>query len=433
MIESQLVGLLALLVVFTLTSAFFSSSETGIMSINRYRLRHQAKTSKSAKRVQNLLSRPDRLLGVILLGNTFVNIAASSVGTLIAVSLLGDEYGAIAATVIMTLVLLIFGEVSPKTLAALYPEKVAYPTSFILQALLWVLYPLVWSINAISNGLLRMCGVKVKISEHHPGFSQEELRTLVLEASSLIPSKNRQMLLSILDLENIAVDGIMIPRNEVVGLDLDNEWSAIVSQLSNTQHTFLPVYRGDLNHIVGILHAKKALHLLVDPEFDESMLRSVLDDPFYVPEGTSLTQQLFNFQKNKERFALVVDEYGDILGLITLEDILEEIVGEFTTNVSSAYAAILPQPDGSYLVEGSTTIREFNQVSNWDLPTDGPKTINGLLIDYLETIPDAGTCCLIDTIPMEVVKVQDNRIKAVKIFPRREPLEKPEHDDTDPE
>lgn len=432
MIESELVGLLILLVIFTLTSAFFSSSETGIMSINRYRLKHQAKTSKSAKRVQNLLSRPDRLLGVILLGNTFVNIAASSVGTLIAVALLGAEYGAIAATIVMTLILLIFGEVSPKTLAALYPEKVAYPTSYILQLLLWLLYPLVWSINTISNGILRMCGVKVKISDH-PGFSQEELRTLVLEASSRIPSKNRQMLLSILDLENTTVDSIMIPRNELVGLDLANDWSAIVSQLSNTQHTFLPVYRGDLNHIIGILHAKKALHLLVDPEFDESMLRAVLDEPFYVPDGTSLTQQLFNFQKNKERFALVVDEYGDILGLVTLEDILEEIVGEFTTNVASAYTAILTQPDGAYLVEGSTTIREFNQASGWDLPTDGPKTINGLLIEHLETIPDAGTCCLIDNIPMEVVKVQDNRIKAVKIFPRRPRLENPDHDDTDDE
>lgn len=417
MMGSELVGLIILLVVLTFCSAFFSSSETGMMSINRYRLRHQAKTSKSAKRVQHLLSRPDRLLGVILLGNTFVNILASSIGTVIAISLFGAEYGVLIASIAMTIILLIFGEVSPKTLAALYPEKVAFPTSLVLQFLLWLLYPLVWSINAISNGILKLCGVKIKITDH-PGFSSEELRTLVLEASSRIPSKNRKMLLSILDLENITVDSIMIPRNEVVGLDLENTWSAIVSQLSNTQHTFLPVYEQDLNHLVGVIHAKKTLPLLVDPDFNESKLRAAIDEPFYIPEGTTLTKQLFNFQKHKERFALVVDEYGEIMGLVTLEDILEEIVGEFTTNVPSTYATILPQPDGSYIVDGSTTIREFNHITPWKLPTDGPNTLNGLLIDYLETIPDAGTCCLIHHIPMEVVQVQDNRIKAIKVYPR---------------
>lgn len=415
MIESELIGLIIGLVVLTLCSAFFSSSETGMMSINRYRLKHQAKTSKSAARVQRLLSRPDRLIGVILLGNTFVNICASSIGTLIAVSLYG-EYGVLVASIGMTIILLIFGEVSPKTLAALYPEKIAYPTSWVLQLLLTVLYPLVWCINTLSNGILRLCGINIKIADH-PGFSKEELRTLVLETSSLIPSKHRQMLVGILDLENITVDNIMIPRNEVVGIDLDDDWNMIVVQLSNTQHTFLPVYRQDLHHVIGVLHAKKALHLLANPTFDESMLRAIIDKPVYVPEGTTLTQQLLHFQKNKERFSLVVDEYGDILGLITLEDILEEIVGEFTTNVASSYTSILPQADGTYLVEGSTTIKEFNHAIPWHLPMDGPKTLNGLLLEYLETIPEAGTCCLIHGIPMEVVQLQENRIKAVKIFP----------------
>lgn len=408
--------LIITLVLMILLSAFFSASETAMMAINRYRLKHLAKTNKSAKRVQTLLDRPDRLLGVILLGNTFINICASSIATIIAIDFFGENLGLILASVLMTLLLLIFGEVSPKTLAALYPEKVAFPTSVILKFLLKLLYPLVWSINGMSNGLLKLFGVSLT-SNDNQGMTREELRTVVHETAGRISSKHRNMLLSILDLEKITVNDIMIPRSEVVGIDIENDWDAILGQLSNTQHTFLPVYEQDLNNIIGIIHAKKALHLISDKDFDETKLRNSLDEAIFIPQGTTLTKQLINFQKGKQRFALIVDEYGDILGVITLEDILEEIVGDFTTDLSFAYTAIVKQEDGSYVVDGSTTIRDFNRAANWKLPVEGPKTINGLVTEYLQTIPEVGTCCLIEHTPFEVVQVQDNRIKTVKILP----------------
>lgn len=416
MVKEDIILTLIIILLIAL-SAFFSSCETGMISVNRYRLKHLAKVSNAARRVQSLLDRPDRLLGVILLCNTFVNSAASSILTVLSVDLLGEKAGAIIASLVITILLLIFGEVSPKTLAVLYPEKVAYPFSFVLKYLLKLLYPLVWVINTLSNGLLRLFGVSVNKAEIQQGITTEELRTVVHEAAGRIPSKHRLMLLSILDLEKVAVDDIMIPRSEVVGLDLENDWDAVLDQLANTQHTFLPVYRDDLNNIIGVIHAKKALHLVADQDLDEEKLERALDKPFYIPLGTTLTKQLINFQKNKERFALIVDEYGDIQGLVTLEDILEEIVGEFTTNVSEAYSSVVAQEEGAYLVEGSTTIREFNRQLPWKLSSEGPKTISGLVIDYLEMIPEVGTCCLIDNIPMEVVNVQDNRIKTIKVLP----------------
>ncbi|MFI4938355.1 MAG: HlyC/CorC family transporter [Candidatus Berkiellales bacterium] len=416
------------LIFLILMSAFFSSSETAIMAVNRYRLKHLAKVSKGARRVQALLDRPDRLFGVILLGNTFASIAASTIATLLAVDLLGEKIGVLVAPVLLTLLLLIFGEVSPKTVAAIYPEKVAFPTSFFLQILLRLIYPLIWLVNAASNGLLRLFGISLTQTDNE-GISREELRTVVHEATGRIPSKHRIMLLSILDLEKVTVDDIMIPRHEVNGIDLSNEWDAIIGQLANTQHTFLPVYEQDLNNIVGVIHAKKALHLMAEEEPNLQKLREALDEPFFVPQGTTLTKQLINFQQNKLRFALVVDEYGDILGLITLEDILEEIVGEFTTNMSAAYTSILPQEDGSFLVDGGTTIRECNRVLDWQLPVDGPKTVSGLIVEHLQMIPEVGTCCLIHNIPFEIVQVQENRIKTVKIMP---PIHKTKHE-TEPE
>lgn len=387
-----------------------------MMSINRYRLKHLAKTVPAAKRVQNLIKRPDRLLGVILLGNNFVNISASSIATIIAIELLGDQLGVIVASISLTFILLIFGEISPKTLAALYPEKVAFPCSFILMLLLKLLYPIVWIANAISNNLLRLFGVSMKHSENL-GISKEELRTLVNETTGRIPSKHRSMLLSILDLEKAKVNDIMVSRNEVVGIDLNNDFKAILGQLSSTQHSFLPVYEDDLNNIIGVIYAKTALHLISDPNFDKALLRESLSPACYAPESSSLSQQLINFQKAKQRFALVVDEYGDVLGIITLEDILEEIVGEFTTDLSSAYTNILLQDDGSYLVEGITPIRDFNRFAKWPLPMSQAKTVNGLIVDFLQNIPDVGTCCLINGIPVEIIQMQENRIKTVKIFP----------------
>ncbi len=410
----------------TLLLAFFSLSETGILSINRYRLKHLAKTSKSARRVQSLLERPDRLLGVILLGNTFITISASSIATLLGVEFFGERFGVIIADVIITIILLVFAEVFPKTLAALHPEKAAFPASFFLQIFLKIFYPLVWLVNGASNTLIRLCGLSPS-QDDTDGITPEELRTVVHETSGRIPTKHRKMLLSILDLEKVYVEDIMIPRHDVVGLDLDNDWDAIVAQLANTQHSFLPVYKQDLNNTIGIIHAKKALHIMGHEDFDAQMLKDALDDALFIPESTSLTNQLISFQQSKLRFAMVVDEYGEILGIVTLEDILEEIVGEFTTNMSSVYTSIHSQDDGSYLVEGITPVREFNRTSGWKLPINGPKTINGLVIEQLQTIPEVGTCCLIGGhIPIEVVQVQDNRIKTVKILP---PLhrKKPQH------
>lgn len=416
--ENSHIQILSLVLLFlTLLLAFFSLSETGILSVNRYRLKHLAKTNKSARRVQKLLERPDRLLGVILLGNTFITITASSIATLLGVELIGEKFGVIIADVIITLVLLIFAEVFPKTLAALYPEKAAFPTSFLLQIILKTLYPLVWIVNWASNGLIRLCGLSPSKIDTE-GISPEELRTVVHETSGRIPSKHRKMLLSILDLEKVCVEDIMIPRHDVLGLDLESDWDAIVAQLANTQHSFLPVYKQDLNKTIGIIHAKKALHIMGQEDFDEAMLIESLDPAFFIPQSTSLTNQLINFQQSKQRFAMVVDEYGEILGIITLEDILEEIVGEFTTNMAAAYTSIHAQEDGSYLVEASTTIREFNRSAHWKLPSQGPKTVNGLVIEHLQSIPEVGTCCLINgNIPIEVVQVQDNRIKTIKVMP----------------
>ncbi|MBI2792638.1 MAG: HlyC/CorC family transporter [Gammaproteobacteria bacterium] len=415
--NTQLIILSVTLLFLTLLLAFFSLSETSILSVNRYRLKHLAKTSKGAKRVQNLLDRPDRLFGVILLGNTFITITASSIATLIGVDVFGDHTGVIVADILVTLLLLIFAEVFPKTLAALFPEKVAFPTSFFLQIILKTLYPLVWLINWVSNGLLKLFGISLQQAENQ-GITGDELRTVVHETTGRIPTKHRKMLLSILDLEKVTVDDIMVPRHDVVGLDLDNDWDAIIAQLANTQHTFLPVFRQDLNKTIGVIHAKRALHLMSIENFDEKLLIESLDEAFFVPQSTSLTTQMINFQRNKRRFALAVDEYGEIVGVITLEDILEEIVGEFTTDVSTAFTSIFEQEDGSYLVEGSTTIRDFNRMADWKLPTSGAKTINGLVIEQLQTIPEVGTCCLINgNIPIEVVQVQDSRIKTIKILP----------------
>lgn len=414
-------ALLIILGILVCLLAFFSMAEAGILSVNRYRLKHLVKVSRGAKRVSELLERPDRLFGVILMGNTFVTISAASIASILGGRLLGnlvgEHMGVIIADVILTFVLLIFAEVSPKTWATLYPEKAAFPTSFLLKYMLKLLYPVVWAANGVSNGFLTLCGVNLSQAGSQQGITHEELRTVVHEATGRIPSKHRKMLLSILDLEKVTVDDIMVPRNDVTGLDLEYEWDAIVGQLANTQHTFLPVYEGDLNNLIGVLHAKKALHLLIDEDFTEEKLRRSLNQAFFIPTGTSLTKQLINFQHSKERFALVVDEYGDIMGLVTLEDILEEIVGEFTTDMSEAYMAILAQEDGSYLVEGSITIREFNRVKDWKFPPSDAKTMNGLVIEHLQTIPEEGTCCLLGNIPIEVVHVQDNRIKTIKVFP----------------
>jgi len=413
---SVLYGLLLVLIV---CSAFFSSSETGMMALNRYRLRHQARGGNRAARITSaLLERPDRLIGVILLGNNFVNILASSLATVIAMRLFG-EVGIPIAALLLTLVILIFAEVAPKTLAALHPEPVAFRAAYPLKVLLRLLYPLVWGINTVANGLLRLAGVAPRQIDAH-ALSPEELRVAVNEAVALMPSRHRDMLIGILDLEKVSVDDIMVPRNEVVGIDLDDDWDDILKQLRQTEYTRLPVYEGDLDRVRGVLHMRDMVTVMMRGEFGVEQLLEAMHPPYFVPEGASLNVQLVNFQRSKRRVALVVDEYGDILGLVTLEDLLEEIVGEFTTDAGDdGVQDIHEAGDGEYLVDGSATVRDINRAMGWQLPTRQGRTINGMILEYMETIPNVGTCFLLDGYPVEVVQTRGNAVRTVRISPRR--------------
>jgi len=408
--------LIALLVVMILLSAFFSGSETAMMSLNRYRLRHLVKNKhRGAMLTQALLSRPDRLIGLILLGNNFVNIAASSLTTIIFYRIMGETGIAIGAG-LLTLVILIFGEVTPKTLAIMHPERIAFPVAYILTPLLRLMYPIVWLTNGISNSLIKIFGITPQETAMQQ-LSRDELRTVVNEAGALIPRRHQRMLLSILDLENVTVEDIVIPRNEIVGIDLDNDIDEILRLLTTSQHTRLPVYRENIDQVLGIIHVRNALHLIAQKNLSKETLQDIAREAYFVPEGTSLHTQLLNFQRQKRRIALVVDEYGDILGLVTLEDILEEIVGEFTTDSSTTLRDIHPQEDGSFLVDGSLTVRELNRLTEWGLPTDGPKTLNGLIIEHMEFIPEPGTSLLIAGYPVEIVQTSTNAVKTAKIYP----------------
>ncbi|WP_115719534.1 HlyC/CorC family transporter [Gallaecimonas mangrovi] len=406
------------LVVFILISAFFSSSETAMMSLNRYRLRHLTKEGhKSAERASEMLERPDRLIGLILIGNNLVNIGASAIATILGERWLGG-LGILLATIALTLAVLLFAEVTPKTLAALYPEKVAFPVSIILKVLLRVFYPLVWIVNAISNGMLALLRIRPH-SMTGDSLSSEELRTVVAEASAMIPRRHRDMLVSILDLEKVQVEDVMTPRSDIKGIDINDDWNDIVKQLTHAQHTRLLLFRDNIDDAVGFVHARDALRLLSKNQFTKSALLRAVREIYFIPEGTPLNVQLLKFQRNKERVGLVVDEYGDIQGLVTLEDILEEIVGDFTTDQApSVHDEIVPQPDGSYLVEGGISLRELNKEMNWDFPTDGPKTLNGLILEYLEEIPEANISVRLAGYPMEIVDVKDNMVKTARILPQ---------------
>jgi Mg2+/Co2+ transporter CorB len=406
------------LVVCIVLSAFFSSTETALMSLNRYRLRHLARQGHAGARLaERLLARPDRLIGVMLLGNTLANVAAASIVTLITLQTVGERWLA-AASGILTLVLLLFCEVGPKTYGALHAERLALPSVYVYRPLLWLTYPLVWLINGITNALLRLVGVSAaKVASH--SLSADELRTVVGEAGALIPLRHQQMLVSILDLENSSVDDIMVPRNDVVGINLDDDWEQIMAALREAQHTRVPVYVGDLDHIVGILHMKRVARELARGELDRDGLARLARqrEPYYVPEGTTLNQQLVAFQENERRHAYVVDEYGDVQGLVTIEDLLEEIVGEFTTLPRSARREVRADPDGSYVVPGGTTLRALNRALGWKLPTDGPKTLNGLIVEYLEAIPEPGTSLKLAGHPVEVLQIADNAVRTARIWP----------------
>ncbi len=417
MSDIPLSALFATLFVLILLSAFFSGSETALMTLNRYRLRHLAdKGHLAAIRAHKLLKRPDRLIGLILLGNNFVNILASSIATIIALRL-GGESAIAAAAGLLTFVILIFAEVTPKTLAALHPERLAFPAAIIYTPLLKICYPLVWVVNIIANSLLKSLGVAPDEGNNNR-LSPEELRAVVLETGAMIPQRHKKMLLSILDLEQSTVEDIMIPRNEVDGINLDAPLDEVIQQLQNAHYTRLPVYEGSIGNIIGTIHVRHAMHALINGTLTKEVIRGICRAPYFIPKGAPLNQQLLNFQRSKNRIGLVVDEYGDFLGLVTLEDLLEEIVGEFTTDPADSLPDVQPQPDGSFLVDGSANIKELVRNMKWDLPTDGPKTLNGLIIDYLETIPKAGTSLRLAGYPMDIIQTKGNAVKTVRFYPQ---------------
>ena len=411
--------LFALLACLIIISGYFSGSETGMMSLNRYRLKHLANTGhKGAKRVEKLLSRPDRLIGLILIGNNLVNILASAIATILGMRIYGD-IGVAIATGALTLVILVFAEVTPKTIASLFPERVSYASSILLTILMKLLSPLVILVNFITNGFIKILGVKVdhNAPDH---LSSDELRTVVNEAGTLIPQRHQDMLVSILDLEHVTVNDIMVPRNEITGIDINDDWKSIVRQLTHSPHGRIVLYRDQIDEVVGMLRLREAYRLMLEKnEFNKETLLRAADEIYFIPESTPLNVQLLKFQRNKQRIGLIVDEYGDINGLVTLEDILEEIVGEFTTSIAPSLSEeITPQSDGSFLIEGSANIRDINKGLQWALPTDGPRTLNGLILEHLEDIPESHLSVQVASHPMEIVELEENRIKLVRVFPQ---------------
>lgn len=414
-------ALFTLLAILIVISGYFSSSETGMMSLNRYRLKHLSNQGhKGAKRVEKLLSRPDRLIGLILIGNNLVNILASAIATILGMRLYGD-LGVAISTGVLTLVILVFAEVTPKTLAAMYPERVSYSSSIVLNVLMKLLSPLVILVNLITNGFLKILGLGSGHDDKDK-LSSEELRTVVHEAGGLIPRRHQDMLISILDLEHVTVNDIMVSRSEITGIDINDDWKSISRQLTHSPHGRIVLYRDQIDEVVGMLRLRESYRLMLEKnEFTKETLLRAADEIYFIPEATPLNSQLLKFQRNKERIGLVVDEYGDIQGLITLEDILEEIVGEFTTSMAPSLAEeITPQPDGSFMIEGSANIRDINKGLKWDLPTDGPRTLNGLILEHLEEIPETEISLEIEQHNMEIVAVEENKINLVKVFPSTE-------------
>ncbi|MDX9767254.1 MAG: HlyC/CorC family transporter [Ectothiorhodospiraceae bacterium] len=402
------------LLLLLLCSAFFSGTETALMALNRYRMQHMADAGhRGAILARRLLAKPDRLIGVILLGNNLVNILATQLATYIGYRIHGDV-GIAIATGTLTLVLLIFAEVAPKTFGALHSERIAYPASYVYVPLLFVAYPLVWLINLFANSVLRLLGMQAEDISRQP-LSTEELRTVVSETSGLLPNKHQRMLLNILDLERETVEDIMVPRGDIVGIDLEEDWDEILRQLVNSAYTRMPVYTGSIDHALGFVHLRKIMPLLYNDELTPENLRESLLDPYFIPEGTPLMRQLVNFQRERRRISLVVDEYGDIQGLVTLEDLLEEIVGEFTTDPSEIAPELTPQEDGSYLVDGGMHLRDLNRALGCNFGLDGPRTLNGLILEHLETMPEPNSSVLIAGYPIDIVQVKNNMVKTARI------------------
>ena len=412
--------LFGFLVLLLFLSAFFSGTETALMSVNRYRLKHKARAGhRGARLAEKLLARPDRLIGLVLLGNNLTNIIAAQLVGFIAFRLGGTLWVA-ASGVVFTLVVLIFAEVTPKTLAALRPERIAISASYVYYPLLKVSWPLVRLINLVANGLLRLMGLRPdEGQEDH--LTIEELRTLVTESGALLPRRRHRMLLRILELQDVTVDDIMIPHNEVVGIDLNDDWDEIVRTIRESSYTRLPVFRDNIDNVVGLLHLKRLVQKSSLETLDRATLLRLLQEPYFVPEGTSLNQQLVQFQHSRQRTAFVVDEYGDIQGIVTLEDILEEIVGEFTTEPESGLTDVVRDPKtGGYIVNASANVRALNRMLNWHLPVDGPKTLNGLILEQLQAIPEPGAELMLADYPVEILQTGDNVVKLARILPPSE-------------
>ncbi len=407
-----LLFLVVLLLVFL--SAFFSSAEIGVMSINRYRLRHLVKKKhKNAIRINKMLSQPDRLLSVILIGNTVCNIVASMAATLIGHNLYGEK-GVLIATILLTIAVLVISEMTPKTFAALYPQKVAFTSALPLYLLQKLFSPIVNFISLIANKILLIFGVDIN-KVNKDTLSGDELRSVVHEAGILLPVEHKGMLLSLLDLEQATVEDIMIPKSDIIGVDLEQPWPKILEQLETIQHTRVPLYRDSIDNLVGIVHLRKVLNMVLDGELTMDGLLSIIEPPYFVPEATPLNVQIINFQNMKRRSCFVVNEYGDLQGLATMEDILEEIVGEFTTDISDLSKDITRLDEQKYIIDGGITVRNLNRILGWQLPLLGPKTLSGIIIEYLGYIPPADCCLQIDGYQIEVLKVADNTIKSALI------------------
>ncbi|MCH9690221.1 MAG: HlyC/CorC family transporter [Gammaproteobacteria bacterium] len=396
-------------------AAFFSAAETSMMAINRYRLRYLVKKNhKQAKRVSRLLKHPDRLLGVVLIGSTFSNVVASMLSTLIGGRVYGN-FGVGIAAGLLTLVILVFAEMAPKTLAALYTERVAFACAWPLLILQKLFFPLVRLIGWIANAILRCFGISLNYTQKE-ALSSDELRSVVHEAGGLLPVEHQSMLISLLDLERACVEDIMVPKNEITGIDLDLPWETVLASLETIQHTRLPVYRGNIENLLGIVHLRRLLNLRLEGVLDADTLLQAVDAPYFIPEATLLNVQILNFQKMKRRSGFVVDEYGDLQGLVTMEDILEEVVGEFTTDIAALSNDISPQIDGSSIIDASITLRHLNRALGWQLPAMGPRTLSGLIIEHLGYIPPSECCLMINNYQVEVLKVGGHKVKSVRVI-----------------
>ncbi len=417
------------LLIILICSGFFSASETSMMAINRYRLNHLVrKGNKSAKLTAKLLAHTDKLLGSILLGNTLLNVAAATLAEIIVLRMFGHDNSTalLIGSLTVTFTILVFSEIMPKVVAASHAERMALPASYVLAVIIKLFYPVVSIATALVRGMLWLVRIKIQTDHSHHKMSLEELRSLVLEAGNFLPRKHQKMLLNLVDLERITVNDVMIPRNQIEALNVDADPGELRQQIITCHHTLLPVYAETPSNVVGILHIKRVLPLLLEEALDATQLREILHDAYFIPSDTPLLKQLQQFQERQTRMGLVVDEYGELLGLVTLENILEEIVGDFTTQSPAQTGKFLRQDDGSLLLEGSSSLRDLNRKLGLHLPLGEAKTLNGLILEHLQDIPEAGTSLKIGNYPIEIIQTQDRAVKVARLFPAQpqQPLQR---------